>query len=710
MTLSRQQYRDIAEQVNASHGKREIVDGMKSHRERVWNRVRDTGGKTYSGLSRDEWRDLFEDVYFDSYGAPNFETINPDVVPIGNSGFYWNGNEPIDPRNCNLWPTSPYCGGSIPFDPREISSQIGIPVNYTASSCEVCISVNAAFLGVNTPPVTVCYRRKDAECQLPTFEPPEPPEPIREPRDSWFPQPIAKPNQIRLLFACNVANIGGLSIGREDNWSAYGSWAPTYGDSNPIRAEFYDYLQENFNIGITVNWFQRSDQEIEPGIVRARFDDHPWTRSTYGLVTGQHPSQIFNTLEGGDSNTMGVIGINGHWKTARAVNQGLCSQPFSFTLSNGIVYEGEFNWNAEDFSVLHWVDIPCEEYQSSTKLKEFIRRRELEATNIAFPDYAQDFSRTGVIPKSYSPKMKFIGIAENGCAPRLIKPSPQPKPDKPMDCCEETLELLEIIADRLGVDEFPVKAPTLLTDDPGKADSTATMENHAQLWEWLARNMDALAGQFPIKIKIEDSNLVEAGNQELEIELPNLSETLAEIFGLAYQAEIKTDLLSEILLRLVPEVIAAKNASIIGQSYSKANASYLGYPGNFKTTEVSSNFNLKESKKLPELLKESKSKILTWKDESKDTLEAQVQRLLYAAGIIKSVFVVGEDGKQRFLETVNKLFDDQADAINSGGKLDFDEWLKKWNNDARATNKDQSLKPQILKTDVDLGEAQDNQD
>jgi len=260
-----------------------------------------------------------------------------------------------------------------------------------------------------------------------------------------------------------------------------------------------------------------------------------------------------------------------------------------------------------------------------------------------------------------------------------------------MGCCEETLELLEAIYSRLGVDEFPVKAPVLLTQE---SEDQADLENHAQLWEWSARNLDALMGQFPVKIKIRDSDPSTAGDQEVEVSLPNVAEALAELFGLVYQAEIGTDLNTDVLMRLVPEVLATKNAAITGQSYSKANASALGYQGNVGEVEVNYNFDLDNPQSLPQFLTDTKKRVRVYRDESRESVLDVLAKLEFAAGIIKAAFYTKPSEKNRLLSSIESMIEDEALSIPN--KEQWRDWLQRMNRDSGRHNAGQTIQPEII--------------
>lgn len=187
-----------------------------------------------------------------------------------------------------------------------------------------------------------------------------------------------------------------------------------------------------------------------------------------------------------------------------------------------------------------------------------------------------------------------------------------------------------------GLHQFPATVPqSLLTYSDGQ---TTSINNVTDLLGWLVKQLDALMGQFPIEIEIEDADPLQEGNQTKKIELPNLSEAIAELYGLAITSSTNSDVAINMLMRLVAEVIGTKNATLITQDYAKANASYLGYKGNPKRREVDYSFDPTKLDTLDQLLKESKGYIQGWEEDDKNSVAEYLQKLMFASGVIKAAF------------------------------------------------------------------------
>ncbi|MGJ3253691.1 MAG: hypothetical protein ACFE0J_21530 [Elainellaceae cyanobacterium] len=234
------------------------------------------------------------------------------------------------------------------------------------------------------------------------------------------------------------------------------------------------------------------------------------------------------------------------------------------------------------------------------------------------------------------------------CGPDCRSPTPIPPPpfapgDPEMPCsCDETNELLRIIAQRLSVDDFPVTVPESLLD--GEGDTEKELDSLSQLLHWFILQFDTLAGQFPIKVKVKGSE--ELGTNDVDVEMKNIAESLAEIYGLAVNTALDSDHSVNILLKLASEVISAKNAALIAQDLAFANNEFLGMNIKKKKRRVNSAFDVKQiqfddsgrAQATPGLfrfLNNSSYFITSYENSDPHTAMAMFQELLFAAAIIK---------------------------------------------------------------------------
>ncbi len=243
--------------------------------------------------------------------------------------------------------------------------------------------------------------------------------------------------------------------------------------------------------------------------------------------------------------------------------------------------------------------------------------------------------------------------------------------------------LLTVNYHRLGGPEFPIESPpTLLAytdnDDPIKHHDLGAF------LAWFLQQFDAVAGKFPISLEIEDSDPLQEGAQVETIELPNISEAIAELYALAQLGTSNSDLSINYLHRLSAEVIGTKIAGLVTQAHAKAISEYLGYRGNTKEQEVSFSFDPESPESLETYLNESVQDILSWKNEDKETLAGNVQRLLFSAGIIKLAFMRTGDQISNVQDSVDGLL--QQDEETTDQK--WDEFIATLNNPSSRFNSD----------------------
>lgn len=249
--------------------------------------------------------------------------------------------------------------------------------------------------------------------------------------------------------------------------------------------------------------------------------------------------------------------------------------------------------------------------------------------------------------------------------------------------CDEIYKMLRVIYRLLGHDVFPVHLPSSLFSYTDGREPLVT-NNYIETLMWFIKQFDGLVGQFPIEIEIEDIDPTTQGKQTKKIELPNISEALAETYGLAVESTVNSDIAISFLMRLAAEAIATKNAALITQDYAKANAEYLGYKGNPKDREVNYAFNPKQLDNLEQILSEQTFKIVGWENKDENSVAVYLAKLMFSAGIIKETFYRNSktDKLADILNRLTKKGDESSDA-------DWQEFLNYINFSDSFLNKEQ---------------------
>jgi hypothetical protein len=248
---------------------------------------------------------------------------------------------------------------------------------------------------------------------------------------------------------------------------------------------------------------------------------------------------------------------------------------------------------------------------------------------------------------------------------------------------------------RLGLDNYPIKVPQNVTLDIDKDnDGNATESNYIKVESgvlfsrWQFQQLDALFGRFPIKIKIEDNDLIKAGDQGTEIRLPNLAETVAELTGKLLMMDAKINSLMNIGLRSLAENGSSKLTTIKTYHIVDCIAEYLNYSDTQKKIKVPFTFDPKVlaqeaedgeitqiDAKLADFLQMTEIEIEVEEIKDKDTLTADLTPFLEAARIIKAVYFQPIKGNsveelknsiKEDLKGLVDLFDGYAASNNSG--------------------------------------------
>jgi hypothetical protein len=261
---------------------------------------------------------------------------------------------------------------------------------------------------------------------------------------------------------------------------------------------------------------------------------------------------------------------------------------------------------------------------------------------------------------------------------------------------ESITAIVNLIAKRIGTSRYPIEVPeSLLT---GVGDKTLNVESQTDYLYWLTHQLDALVGEFPIKVEVKDIDPLKEGDQKKTIELPNIAESIAEIYGLTIKSSVNQEVELNMLLRLAAEIVAVKNGVVVTQDYARANAGFLGYKGNYKARELVYNFDFGSvdlSQKgqtivLEKLLKTVKGFVQGWELEDKETAVGFLQKLMFSAGIIKAVFFRGKKLTKQLNQEATSMANDASTS-----EKDWKNFLTQLNNPNSMYNADFIEKPEI---------------
>ncbi|NES18334.1 MAG: hypothetical protein F6K41_05240 [Symploca sp. SIO3E6] len=230
----------------------------------------------------------------------------------------------------------------------------------------------------------------------------------------------------------------------------------------------------------------------------------------------------------------------------------------------------------------------------------------------------------------------------------------------------------------LGFDEYPAVLPTSLLEASEDDDQTMEVANLPQLFEWLIRQFDALTGQYPVRIKIEDTDLTEEGNQEAETVLSNQSEALAEIYGQLMNVSINTELANKAFVKILIESGEAKLTANHNLNLLEALFEYLGVDLSENSEKIPLQFTPGEES-IPAFLQESEAPIQApvFKDRGAGTLNDTLVKLLQAASITKAANWRDLASAGNIANLI-KNYKENIDKISSDDEGEWDEFVEKF--------------------------------
>lgn len=228
----------------------------------------------------------------------------------------------------------------------------------------------------------------------------------------------------------------------------------------------------------------------------------------------------------------------------------------------------------------------------------------------------------------------------------------------------------------LGV---PFKTPDTLINNP--VNPTKNHLDFASILSWWIYQMDALVGEFPIKLQIEDSDLMKVGDQTLNLEFPNIAETLAELMGLAINTKTVTEANIDASMRTLMETGSGRKQAIANGALLEAIQDYLGFSSRQKMIDVPFTYSPVDAvtdDSISTALNPSIQKVKVEENTDPDTLEKRMAALMESARIIKAVHTrkLSPDSVEEWKQTMRAARDQVRKTDPNNQQDDFDKFLE----------------------------------
>jgi hypothetical protein len=555
----------------------------------------------------------------------------PGTVPIGDSGFYVTPNTPADPRDCARYPSSPWCGG-IPFGLKLFSPGLSLSI----SNCGFDVKAEPTVFYVKFPIQQLSYRfpgdcRKDPPKDLPPEDPPLGTTTVsgtwQIPQDSRIVYCFGSISSLwnypaAYTYKCVDISCPGVS-GSEVSCNLYAQIPETNASTDGP-----------YKFGSTQNWFY----------TEVFFNDDGKINYTYYYNDAQHPVVVTDA--------------------SVTITQSVYVNYTTHTFGGGIF-------------IIKGTGKACYIYVSKT----------LGSTTLAIEEASQTIN----VDACLDTKCRTPNPYDNN-----PPPDPPDKGCKCMACCndpnnnsdsllKQILALLQKLNGVVGVTEWPASVPANILVRQGLSNGNIQLNTITDFMEWWVKQFDAVIGRFGIDIQVDDIDPTKPGNQTLKMNLPNLSESVAEMVGLLLHISMTVDSLQNINIRNLAESGSTKQQAFVNYIYLKAMSDYMGFPRNDKSFPLSLSFKPNETH-LDQLLQDTQIKVKGIEyNTSKPRLKDNLQDLLHAAAIIKALhwrkLDTGGSIKQQLFDMIKGQ---AANAMGIGGnqpdpktgKTDFDQFIE----------------------------------
>jgi hypothetical protein len=225
----------------------------------------------------------------------------------------------------------------------------------------------------------------------------------------------------------------------------------------------------------------------------------------------------------------------------------------------------------------------------------------------------------------------------------------------------------------LGIDEFPGNLPYLLNlpfdKDKPEDEQGNKIYNYVDFWLYLINQLDGLIGEFPISIKIKDTDLTKEGDQTKTMKIANIAEGIAELFGNTFSSVSMIDANMNILLRFIPEISRIRQLGLTNQDILIAIREYIGFREKEIEKELNSNFTLtKDTKNIAKMLEPEKIKYKSMQFDGKQSLIDVLLKLEYIANLQKNQLITSFKDFEDFI--------DKNGDENSTNNVNLDSWNK----------------------------------
>lgn len=672
-------------------------------------------------------------------GLPDIDFSNDPPLDgleqIGDLPIYGSPVEPVEPWDCRRWPSSPLCGENPYTD-----TPVGFEVEISHNGCATCVTITPVLAFTRLPPLTYCYIRP--ECQVPLPPPPSRPGCINSNNVFDYSENLEnqildgyEPSPDDLISPCDDTPSPPLGDGRTVTIEIYKSQGSincgtTECQTSPVTRYLY------WSVTGKNDFVFKFNQGSSPSSVFFQVTGDGKEHTGWQMGSSHFPGdKVYENSEG--QRLYIPQGTAGFGIAMAFFRGGLVEKRRTAAWIKSQLYIDGIEISPPEIEPPTPPNLPpspnppenmncCAELRRLLKTV-IIKQKELETREKVQLESLEDIRRAvGVkifpveVPGSYDwaenlPNAKFnsipelirwttnrLGELENKIARATgahLMPVPVPArydaatgtvevnnlvdlikwtTQKLADVENRTRKAVEGLEDSVGVNDFPVKVPELLLTDRG--DKEIDVKSIPDLIVWFVKQFDALVGELPGKLEIEDTDLINEGNQSKLMTFPTLSDLLLEIAGVCINNKINTEAILTTVLNTMVEAGSTKTTAVANHHAIQAILDYLSPDLAQDKVKVPLSFTPGEAK-LDKLLKPKEVEVKIVKVASETDLKDDIADLKkfaseWRAQNIRRIKINGTEVAQ-----VLGFIKDAASALGGdedikGGKSDFSEFVE----------------------------------
>lgn len=547
-------------------------------------------------------------------------------VPVNDSGWYTSpnlqSNKGVDPRDCEQWPSSPYCGGN-PWS----KTPVGLEVDWGVGKCGAWVEVEPILGFTKLPPVSVGWR-PPGECreEEKPKEPPPDPENIDESRPvdpldmpdtipdnaTVFALIIQSYNYYQVYDSPEVSNNPGSTIQQINEavgdtlYPIVDAKVPSYFPVNGVQVEVPAIAIGNsvktFSTKINRRNEQSANQITKSAKAWLSSDQAPPNIPNFKRYTARKLNnkyiitQLYATNEG-DFNQRGGVLVYGKYGDIKADWKGFVVDStilfnYGFTI---VKIKEEYKIGYISFPRIDRHPPPPDNIKKKKCCMQCCSGGNQQA-NKQDQDNAEILrllrkidKKLGIFPykaELFDADDNKVGIQRKTVSVPTVA-----------EASNLAIKELQRTLKAIGIDHFPIYSPSSVIQDEsnGLLGDLGDLKNKlfkqkidslAEFLVWRAKNDNEIFGQWQEVIEIQDSDPNVKGNQPKRVVLPNMAKTLREII-LLLSVLIKSQGFSmDALLKMYIDVANTKVSASVSEAILRDIQDYLDYPTVTKPLDV----------------------------------------------------------------------------------------------------------------------------